>query len=764
MGRGPGPLCYDPAMSPSAQTERAAGAVPTLLEVAVGKGPGRPLTYRAEGPPPPPGSRVRVPLGGRFAVGFVVGHTTRAPAGKTLRAAAPLDEAPAVSPEVLALARRVADYYLCPLGAVLAAAVPPAAGTAPVRPLQVRRAALAVAEGEALETADGLERRAPRQAETLRRLAAEGDVPAARLPAAPLAALVARGLVRVRHEGVHRAPLADAAPATAAAVRRLTEAQGAALERITGAFGRFAPFLLHGVTGSGKTEVYLRAAERAMERGLQVLLLTPEIALASHLTLGARARFGDRVAVLHSALSDGERRDEWERVRQDTETGAAGRVGLVIGTRSAVFAPLSRLGLIVVDEEHDGAYKQEEMPRYHARDVALMRGQARGVPVVLGSATPSLESYAHAREGGRYTYLSLPERVETRPLPTVSIVDLKAERPARAGGVITAPLLDALKETLSRGEQSLLFLNRRGFAPMVLCPACGYTYRCRHCQVSLTFHRGSRTFQCHYCGDRMPAAAACDGCGNPLLEPRGVGTEALLEEVRALLPDARAARMDRDTTRAKDAHLAILRQMEAGEVDVLVGTQMIAKGHNLPGVTLVGVLCADQGIHVPDFRAAETAFALLTQVAGRAGRGERPGRVVFQTYSPEHPAVHHAVTQGYAAFAEGELAVRRAVGFPPAGRLVRLVLRDRSEERLEAAAARLAELLAGRHLPEVEVLGPAPPPLAMLRGEHRRHVLVKGPRIAPVRQAARWLLDSMAAEAPCRGVRVDVDVDPQTLS
>jgi len=333
----------------------------------------------------------------------------------------------------------------------------------------------------------------------------------------------------------------------------------------------------------------------------------------------------------------------------------------------------------------------------------------------------------------------------------------------RKGGVITAPLRDALAETLERGEQALLFLNRRGYAPLVLCPACGYTYRCRHCQVTLTFHRASRTFQCHYCNDRMPAAAACDGCGNPLLVPRGVGTEGLMEEVETLLPGVRAARMDRDTTRAKNAHLVLLRRMEAGDLDVLVGTQMVAKGHNLPGVTLVGVVCADQGIHVPDFRAAEGTFALLTQVAGRAGRGDRPGRVVLQTYNPDHPAVRHAVAQDYAAFAEGELAFRRAVGFPPAGRVVRLVLRSRSAEALERASTYLAERLAAGRPPEAEVLGPAPPPLALLRGENRAHLLVKGPKVGPVRQAARWLLDAAVGPA-FRGVRVDVDVDPQTLS
>jgi len=758
---------YDPPAMPPAsasaapqlEPDGAPEAVPGLVEVVVGNGPPMALTYRLEGAAHvAPGTRVRVPLGKRRAVGYVVGPAAQAPEGKTLKAAHPMEESPAITAEVLALARRVADYYLCPLGAVLAAAVPPPAGSRPVAGLAVRMAALQVEAGAALEAAASIEARAPRQAEALRRLAAEGEIPAARLPAGTAARLAARGLVALRDEGRTRVPLGEHAATPRPAVR-LTPAQEAALARVEGALSgaRFETLLLHGVTGSGKTEVYLRAAERVVARGGQVLMLTPEIALASHLTLAARARFGPKVALLHSALSDGERRDEWGRVRAE-----AGGVSVVVGTRSAVFAPLDRLGLIVVDEEHDGAYKQEESPRYHARDVALMRAQQLGVPVLLGSATPSLESFARAEEG-RAVYLALPERIETRPLPTVAVVDLRETQPVHKGGVITAPLRDALAETLERGEQALLFLNRRGFAPIVLCPACGHTYRCRHCEVTLTFHRAARAFLCHFCGDRRPAADACDACGNPLLLPMGVGTEGLVDEVQALLPEARILRMDRDTTRAKDAHLNILAAVARGAANVLVGTQMIAKGHDLPGVTLVGVVCADQGVHVPDFRAAETAFALLTQVAGRAGRGDRPGRVVLQTFSPEHPAIRHAVTQDYAAFAAEELQVRRAVGYPPAGRVVRLVLWARDAGPLDAAGERLRAWVADRRPPGVEVLGPAPPALGRLRGMHRRHLLIKGAKVGPVRQVARWLLETAQTDPAFKHVRVDVDVDPQAL-
>ena len=734
-------------------------AAPDLVEVAVVKGPPQILTYRASGPLPPLGSRVRVPLGRRMAIGFVVGHPTAPPVGvKTLKSAsAPIDATTPLTPEVMALTRRVADYYMASVGAVLAAALPPVKKGGPARARQVRVASLTVPASVATKLAESLEARAPRQAEALAALVREGEVSTHRLPAGTAARLVAKGVVALSYRESRRTPLANRQAVRDAPGLELTPAQTAAVAEIAGAFGTFAPFLLHGVTGSGKTEVYLQAAEVAIAKGGQVLLLTPEIALASHLTVAARARFGDRVALLHSALSDGERRDEWERVR----TGDA--VDLVIGTRSAVFAPLTRLALIVVDEEHDGAYKQGETPRYHARDVAVMRAQMATIPVVLGSATPALETHTHACSGA-YRYLTLPDRVAARVLPSVEVVDLTEVRPVLTGGVITQPLLDRLKATLERGEQALLFLNRRGFSPLLLCSACGHTWACRHCKVSLTYHRESRTLACHYCNGRWPVPDACDECGERRIKPIGSGTEGLLAEVAELLPDARVGRMDRDTTRTKNAHLKILAQVEAGEIDVLIGTQMIAKGHNLPGVTLVGVVCADQGIHVPDFRAGEICFSLLTQVAGRAGRGGKKGRVVLQTFNPDHPAIRHAVTHDYKLFAENELAMRTALAYPPAGRVVRLVLRDRSEKRLDAACLTLSRLLEKYTLSGgVEVLGPAPPPISKIRDNYRRHLLIKGPGVGPVRQTTHWLLAQIARADGLKNIRVDVDVDPQSL-
>ncbi len=738
------------------QAGRAKGAGTVPIQVAVVKGPPGVLSYLADDPPPPLGSRVRVPLGRRRAIGFVVGHGGEVPAGTPLKSASsPLDNTPPITPEILALTRRVADYYLAPWAQVRAAAVPPTGGGGPRGAKSVRVATLTVPVERARTLADELERRAPRQAMALRELAESGELPCARLSGGVIPRLLDKGVIAVARRDQARSPLAGDMGPLRPAIDRLSDHQQAAVDAVLTQLDRFAPMLLHGVTGSGKTEVYLTLAERVIRAGGQVLLMTPEIALASHLTLAVRRRFGDSVALLHSGLSDGERRDEWHRVRHDPG------VKLVIGTRSAVFAPLPRLKLMVVDEEHDGAYKQEEAPRYHARDVALMRAQGLGIPVLMGSATPSLESYTRARADGG-AYLSLPQRVRDAVLPTVQVVDLRQEQSVRRGGAITQPLLTALADTLAKGEQAMLFLNRRGFAPSILCPACGHHFQCDNCRVSLTFHRAQRVLQCHYCDDRHPVPDACSECGNRMLEPLGIGTEGLMAELAELLPDARIVRMDRDTTRTKNAHVEILRRMEAEEIDILVGTQMIAKGHDLPGVTLVGVVCADQGIHVPDFRAAESAFSLLTQVAGRAGRASRPGTVVFQTFDPDLPAIHHAVTHHYAGFVESELAMREALGFPPMGRAVRLIMRDRSPEKLDAGCDALADLL--KRLPAtVEALGPAPPPLAMLRGEHRRHVLLKCGKMGPLRQATRWLLDAARTDPALKRLRIDVDVDPQSL-
>jgi primosomal protein N' (replication factor Y) len=529
--------------------------------------------------------------------------------------------------------------------------------------------------------------------------------------------------------------------------------QAAALAAITAALaaGQFAPFLLHGVTGSGKTEVYLRAIRQTMEAGRQALVLVPEIALTPQLVGRFRARFAAdtaKLAVLHSGLSAGERYDAWRAV-------ARGDIDIIIGARSAVFAPAARLGIIVIDEEHEASYKQGDGFRYNARDLALLRGQMTGATVLLGSATPALTTFYRARQG-QTGYLELPERVMARALPDVTLIDLTQKRP---DGVLAEPLRLALEENLARGEQSLLLLNRRGFAPFLLCVDCGTTPRCPNCEITLTYYQQQHLLRCNYCDFARTPPDLCPTCQGAGLEPEGAGTERLAEELTTLFPLARIGRMDRDTTARKGSQQVLVERMERQQIDILVGTQMIAKGHDFPGVTLVGVVNADSALNFPDFRAAERTFTLLTQVAGRAGRGEKAGRVFIQTYAPEHYALSCAARHDYAGFYEQEAALRRELSYPPFGFLANCVLAGNDQQRVLEAAESLVDGLhqqaAGL---ELEVLGPAPCPLARLRGKWRFQALLK----APGRGALRSLLARIGPlrKATPSGVSLTIDVDP----
>ncbi|HEY6106844.1 MAG TPA: primosomal protein N', partial [Anaeromyxobacteraceae bacterium] len=498
-------------------------------------------------------------------------------------------------------------------------------------------------------------------------LLARGRIPVDELRAAfpraraALGALASRGLVRRETE----APVARAGVlASGGAAPALTPAQAAALARIEGAFGAFATFLLHGVTGSGKTEVYLQAIARARAAGRGALVLVPEIALTPQLSGRFRARFGDEVALLHSGLSDAERHAEWLRLRR-------GEARICVGVRSAIFAPVEDLAVIVVDEEHEQSFKQEDGPAYHARDLAVVRGRLEDAVVILGSATPSLESLENARRG-RYRALTLPVRVDDRPMPAVELVNLSGARRggrAPAAGLISPPLAAALDETLLAGQQAILFLNRRGYQSLVLCEACGAEARCPDCSVSQTHHARRGLLLCHYCGKSEPMNGLCPACGG-LRFGLGVGTEQVEEAVRGLLPRARVERLDRDTVTTADDTAGVLARFARREVDVLVGTQMVTKGHDFPGVTLVGVVLADTALALPDFRAAERTFQLLAQVAGRAGRGADAGRVLIQTFNPRSPAIARAVAHDYLGFAEEELARRQVLHYPPYARLL----------------------------------------------------------------------------------------------
>ncbi len=512
--------------------------------------------------------------------------------------------------------------------------------------------------------------------------------------------------------------------------------------------GPFSVALLHGVTGSGKTEVYRWLAVAAIASGRQALILVPEIALTPAVAATFRQAFGSRVAVQHSGLSSGARHDQWHRVRR-------GEVDVVVGTRSAVFAPLPAVGLIVVDEEHDASYKQEESPRYHGRDVAIMRAKRSGALVVLGSATPSLESYRHATSG-HYRLFTLPERVKRRPLPSVRIVDMREELAAQGVDVVLSrDLTEAIDARLGRGEQALVLLNRRGFATAVFCRQCGRSLECPNCSVSLTFHRAAGQARCHYCGYARARPTSCPECAGSYLEQVGFGTERVEAEIVARWPGARVARLDRDTVRRRGAAARLLGRFGGGAIDILVGTQMVAKGHDFPNVTLVGVVSADVGLGLADYRAAERTFQLLTQVAGRAGRGAIPGEAIVQTLHPDHYSIRHACSQAYAPFYAEEIEFRRAMRYPPEVSLVSAVVRGTHYRQTMQEAADIVETVR-RRPSRFRVLGPASAPIGRLRGQHRVQLFLKGPHRREMREA---LLSALDGRTELRR-RVVVDVDP----
>ena len=578
--------------------------------------------------------------------------------------------------------------------------------------------------------------------------------------------LEAKGLARVTDEVVVRDPFRDE-PAGDAAALTPTAAQRGVLRRVEGALGRGGgTFLLHGVTSSGKTLVYIELIRRVLARGEGALMLVPEIALTPQTVSRFRQSFGDLVAVLHSGLSDGERFDAWTQLR-------SGEKRIAIGARSAVFAPVRSPGAIVVDEEHDGSYKQSEAPRYNARDVAVMRARRAGAVCLLGSATPSLESWANA-QAGKYTRLDLPDRVGGGVLPEVRVVDLRSRavpapapapdaRPSPADSppapprqVISPPLLHALRQRLARNEQTILLLNRRGYASFALCQSCGDVMECAHCSVSMTLHRGRHRMICHHCGHTASPPSRCARCDSAALSYRGLGTEQVERIVLESFPGARVARMDLDTTAGKWSHRDILARVGAGEVDVLVGTQMIAKGLDFHRVTLVGVINADIGLHLPDFRSCERTFQLLSQVAGRAGRGRLAGEVIIQTYVPDHYVVRAAVAHDYRGFVERELATRTNPSYPPSVRMARVLVSSPVQARALAGAESLADWLRRRIGGRPEVLGPAPAPIERLHGRFRWHLLLRG-GTADIGRA----LHALAEDYPSKGgLRVSLDRDP----
>jgi primosomal protein N' (replication factor Y) len=733
------------------------------------------LTYLVpdDQPRPTVGARTVVPLGTRSVTGVIVevhGDREAAAAGfdpgdiKPVRAI--LDDASFVPGEIVELAQWTAQYYAAGVGDTITAVLPPMARGERADAHKVRRVAAITAAGLEPQVSAGADLLTPRQREALALLAAAPggmatpELAARGVTGAVLMRLVRRGLVTVRPHRVDRDPL-HAAPFAATPAeegRRLTLEQSEALERLREMSDArtFGVALLHGVTGSGKTELYVRLAEHVRDSGRRVLLLVPEIALTPAVASIFREAFGARIAIQHSGLSDGERHDQWQRIRR-------GDVDVVVGTRSAVFAPVENVGVIVVDEEHDAAYKQEESPRYNGRDVAIVRGQRAGALVVLGSATPALETY-HNALAGKYERIVLERRVLDRPLAAVTIVDMREEF-AEAGPdvVLSRALRERLETRVAAGEQALVLLNRRGFATSVFCRQCGGTVDCPNCSVSLVVHGEgtARRARCHYCNYSARVPATCPLCAAPYLEQTGFGTERVEAEIKRACPDARVARLDRDAVRRKGALVSLLARFRSGALDVLVGTQMIAKGHDFPRVTLVGVISADVGLGMADFRASERTFQLLTQVAGRAGRGDQPGEAVIQTIYPDHYSIRLACRQDYPGFYAREIKFRQSMRYPPRVALINTIIRGRTFARAMDDAADVAARVrdsAGGH-DDIRVLGPAPAPIGKIRGEYRAQLLVKGTNRRRMREA---LLAAIAARPELQR-RTTIDVDPLSV-
>lgn len=727
------------------------------------------------------GSRVLVPFRSRKLLGVVVGpgagrekKLKRKP--KSIISVA--DREPVLDAAMLSLCKWIADYYIVPTGIVVRAALPAVLTGAndPEPPRKSRRVAQISGSVLNLSERDRVFARAKQQRavyELLESLLGRSPIEhleeQLKVSGAVIKALSARGLIAITEEAVERDPFASRlqhAPTSHVP----TPEQNAAIEKLVAAKSGEV-FLLHGVTGSGKTLVYIELLKTIVnERGQSAIVLVPEIALTPQTVDRFRAVFGDKIAVLHSALSDGERYDAWLALKR-------GDKRIAVGARSAIFAPLSNLGAIIVDEEHEASYKQGENPRYHAREVAIVRAKNENAVVVLGTATPSLETWVNAASG-KYKLLSLPQRVGGAKLPEVEILDLRRKTEEwtalgstiESGGlsydyVIRPRLHDELKQTLSRGEQAILLLNRRGYASFIQCVQCGNVTTCPNCSITLTAHRAPERLVCHYCLHTEAVRSTCERCGGIALRQRGLGTQQVERLLAEKFPAARIARMDIDTTSGKWAHTEILDRVGRGDVDILLGTQMIAKGLDFPNVTLVGVVDADVGINLPDFRASERCFQLLSQVSGRAGRGQKGGKVVIQTRVPEHHAVRYALAQDYQSFVRYELDGRTDPPYPPNTRIANVVFSGTDEDQVSQFAISATDWirdLAQRHAPALQIVGPAPSPIERIKTRWRWHVLLKTETAGDLTRVGRYFMERYEIPAAA-GMRVTLDRDPVTL-
>jgi len=758
-------------------TEFAAGKPSSedelFLEVAVAAPVFDVCTYRSNrgGVAIPIGAQVVVPLRNRTVIGFVVGVSRKVDA--TLRPSIRdvieiVGDSPAVDEPILELCRWASAYYLAPLGEVLSAALPSSERASASRRMRltelgVRTTDSSVPSGLSALALDDGDRELLLRLKKAKTLSVTALVRKGAKQASRVDFLEQRGFIEVADDirGAQRTrrvvDLSDAsAVPTENTLPTLNRYQEEAYTALLAALDKgYATFVLQGITGSGKTEVYLRIIAEVRRRGRGALVLVPEIALTPQLAARFRARFGDDVAVLHSALPPGERATAWRRLRR-------GEVGIAVGARSGIFAPVRDLAVVVVDEEHDGSFKQEDGLRYNARDLAVMRASQSGAVAVLGSATPCLETYRNVQLG-RFSRLLLPVRANPaaaeRPLPPVEVIDLRRHPPG-PDGLLSPPLALAVDQALASGEQVILFLNRRGFSTLMHCQACGHVVRCKECTVSLTLHRARGLLLCHYCGRSEPIRETCPECKSPSLRGLGSGTERVETLVSQRFPNARVARLDRDTADGAPGKLeGILAKMHGRQIDILIGTQMVTKGHDFVGVTLVGILQPDQGIHLPDFRAAERSFQVLEQVAGRAGRGQRPGRIVVQSYCPDHPAIDFMRRHDYEGFVKDELSRRESVHYPPFSRMVVVRLDGTDASAVREAATAAASYARAVADPCVTLLGPSEAPISRLRGRTRFQVWLsstdRGRLLTVTRAVQRMPLS--------RGVRLDVDVDPQSV-
>jgi primosomal protein N' (replication factor Y) len=772
------------------------------------------------------GMRVLVPFKGRKVTGFSIDLLDQPPKdveGKLLEVEDLLDEAPLIVPLMLRFYRWISDYYLYPLGEVIKTGLPPGlhlksepflsltergmnsltrgeldptqekvlkeigrCGKVPLKKILKyflgeisksqlfswkRRGLLNIQSGIGgkevkpkfekvvqYQGGEPTQRISKKQAEILNWIKEKGEISSSELnkrfksSSKSIQSLQGQGLVSVFRREVCR-DLSVRSELKPYPKPELTSDQETALgEILTGIHSkRFSPFLLYGVTGSGKTEIYLRAIEEVLAQGREAIILVPEISLTPQLLSRFKDRFGDNLALLHSGLGKGERHDQWRRIWK-------GEVKIAMGARSAIFAPFKNVGIIILDEEHDPSYKQEEKLKYHARDMAVVRAKQAETTLLLGSATPSLESFYNT-EKGKFRLLNLPERIEGKPLPKVEVVDVKREE-----GLLSEKLKAALKKNIGDKKQSLLFLNRRGFANFILCPDCGLTFKCPNCSVTLTYHLKDRSLQCHYCDYRIPAPGDCPKCQGHRLQGMGIGTERLEQEIKLLFPEAEVERMDHDTTSRRRSHVQILKRLESGSTDILVGTQMIVKGHDFPNVTFVGVVSADTSLHFPDFRSSERTFQLLTQVAGRAGRGEAFGEVVIQTYNPDHYSILRAKDHDYIGFYQEEIQFRKALEYPPFSRMINFRLVGNSEKKTKELADGMGKigqsLLKKGYGKGIEILGPSTAPFAKMRGKFRWQMLAKGKSSQLLHQFAKDLASAMEGRMKGVGVNLDIDVDP----